>query len=176
MTHDPTCDLSSGAAGFCSCVSDLAAPCPVCLKTHEMPKCAETDIVKRLRSRVDRRADPDGIAEDAADEIEMLRRDLVGTRQEYARTLDAVHEYRCRAERSEARVEDLEAALRHSTGLSAGPDIAIDFARARIRAEMMERIVMEYRRAIESGWATPEHKARLVAATDALDAILKVTG
>lgn len=76
----------------------------------------------------------------------------------------------------EARVADLEAALKHSTGLSAGPDLAIDFAKARIRAEMMERIVMEYRRAIESGWATPEHKARLVAATAALDAILEVTG
>lgn len=76
MTHDPTCDLSSGAAGFCSCVRVLAAPCKVCLKTHEMPKCVETDIVKRLRSRPDRRADPDGIAEDAADEIEKLRGEL----------------------------------------------------------------------------------------------------
>lgn len=59
---------------LCGEIVVLASPCSVCFTEHPMPECVETDIVRRLRDRPTRRADPDGIAEDAADEIEALRR------------------------------------------------------------------------------------------------------
>lgn len=50
----------------------LAAPCKVCGKTHEMPECVETDIVKRLRAS-DWRMTARSTMDDAADEIVALR-------------------------------------------------------------------------------------------------------
>ncbi len=72
MKHDYNCDISIGAPGFCTCIRVLAAPCKVCGKTHEMPECEETDIVKRLRS-ADWRPAARSTMDDAADEIVALR-------------------------------------------------------------------------------------------------------